>query len=1012
MKLSKLYIVAVTALATMPLASQAQNALGGTIQGVVRSETAPVEGVSVTVSGTSLGALTRADGRYIIANVPAGRRSVRAQRIGFTLRELPVTVVAGQSGTLDIDMKASAVSLDQVVVVGYGTQTRREVSGAVSSVNNSDIASMPVPRVDEALSGLVSGVQVQTTNSQPGSELRIRVRGGNSLNGNNEPLIVVDGVIGADLNQINPNDIESVDVLKDASSTAIYGARAANGVILVTTKRGAPGPVHFDYVGYTGWQNVSKHIDLLTAPQFALLYMRNPNHDKSITFDTLTSASLPTTDWQNAVYQQAPMQNHEVRVSGSNGGTSVMASATLFQQSGIVQQSNFDRGTLRFNLDQNMGTKVKLGTRVTYSHSVNNATRVNDGYGTAGGPVTQMALRYAPTLPVFTADGGYTAPLLPAQTFDNPLAIVNLLQNKSTRDYLLGNLFADIELANQLNFRSSVSYTSNDGLQQRYTSALLRAALGSGQANVDNSTGTTFLSENTLTLRRSYGRNDFTILGGMTAQEFKAASSGSQGIGFTSDLLGYNRINLATTVTASSNSSRERLLSYLSRLNYGYAGKYLFTATIRTDGASKFAVNNKWAVFPSFGAAWRVSDEEFFTKHFKGISELKLRISTGTTGSEGITAYQSLAAWAIGSPYDIGLTRLNNGANPSRNSNPNLKWETTQQTNAGFDMGLFDNRVSLTFDTYKKTTRDLLYAKLVPYYTGYSSYVTNIGSVQNKGTEIGIDTRNHVRAVDVRLGGNISWNRSKVLDLGGDKEFTLDGVNTSLPTFRPAAIVRIGEPLGNYYGYIWDGIFQSAAEAAASGQAGAVAGGMKLHDVTGDGKITADDRVILGNAQPKYTFGQSGQLGWRAFSLSYVLRGVQGVSVVNLNRQGMETPGDNVNQMPDVLNYWTPTNPTNTMTGLGIAPFNGMTSRWVEDGSFVRLQNVTLGWEVPQSVAARINMSNLRVYGSAQNLKTWTNYSWYDPEASSRGTSDLQLGWDDSSYPGVRTFTLGLNVSF
>jgi hypothetical protein len=366
----------------------------------------------------------------------------------------------------------------------------------------------------------------------------------------------------------------------------------------------------------------------------------------------------------------------------------------------------------------------------------------------------------------------------------------------------------------------------------------------------------------------------------------------------------------------------------------------------------------------------------------------------------------------VGSPYDLGTVLYNNGANPSRNANPNLKWETTTQSNGGVDLGLFDNRVSITADVYKKTTNDLLYAKLVPYYTGYASYITNVGSVENKGSEFSIDTRHNVRSVEMRLGGNIAFNRSKVLDLGGDKEFFVNGVNTSLPTFIPGGIVRVGEPLGNYFGYIWDGIFQTAAEAAASGQSGAVAGGMKLHDVNGDGKITTDDRVILGNGQPKYTFGQNGSFSYRAFTLNYLLRGVQGNQVVNLNRQGMETPGDNTNQLRNVLNYWTPGSGIQDMTGIGIAPFNAMTSRWVEDGSFVRLQNVTLGYDLPQRIAARANASNMRVYLSGQNLKTWTKYSWYDPEASSRGTSDLQIGWDDSSYPGVRTYTLGFNVSF
>jgi TonB-linked SusC/RagA family outer membrane protein len=982
----------------------------GSIQGVVRSQGGPLEGVTVSVTGTTLGALTRADGRYIIANVPAGAHTLRISRIGFAQQELPVAVSAGQATPLNVELKSAAVSLDQVVVTGYGSTARRDVTGSIASVSSADIATMPVPRVDQAISGLVAGVQVQTTNAQPGSEMRIRIRGGNSLNGSNEPLIVVDGVIGADLNQINPNDVESVDILKDASATAIYGARGANGVVLVTTKRGTPGAMRFAYSGYTGMQNVSKEIPLLSADEFATLFMRNPNHDKTVTLDTLVSHE--STDWQSTVYTQAPIQSHDVRVSGSNGGTSLMAGATLFQQKGIVRNSTFNRGAVRFNLDQQLGAKILAGTRVAYSRSTSGAIRVNDGYGTAGGPVTMEALRWAPIIPVTNADGTYSAPLLSSQTMDNPLAIVNLLDNHTTTDYLLGNLFANVDLLPNLTFRSSISYTSNNAKQQIYTSRLLRAALGSGQANINGLALANFLAENTLTAHGSRGKHELTVLGGVTAQSSNRDSSIAQGVGFTSDLLGYNRLNLAQTVTAGSSSASERILSGLARLNYGYDGKYLLTASYRADGASKFAENNKWAYFPSVALAWRVSDEPFVHRKFPAISELKLRATAGRTGSDAVAPYQSLAAWSVGSPYDIGTTTFNNGANPSRNANPNLKWETTTQTDAGFDLGLFDNTLSFTADAYKKTTHDLLYAKLVPYYTGYSSYITNIGSVENHGAEFSVDTRHSVRAVEMRLGANISFNRSKVLDLGGDKEFFVNGVNTSLPTFLPAGIVRVGEPLGNFFGYVWDGIFQTAAEAAASGQSGAVAGGMKLRDVNGDGKITTDDRVILGNALPKYTFGQNGSFAYKAFMLNYLLRGSQGQKVVNLNRQGMETPGDNVNQTRNVLNYWTPGSGINDMTGIGIGPFNAMTSRWVEDGSFVRLQNVTLNWEVPQRFAARANMSTLSLYFSGQNLKTWTNYSWYDPEASSRGTSDLQIGWDDSSYPGVRTFTLGVNVGY
>ncbi|HTE44465.1 MAG TPA: SusC/RagA family TonB-linked outer membrane protein, partial [Gemmatimonadaceae bacterium] len=615
MKMLRRCAVALTVLALWSRGSQAQGAGSGgtgTIQGVVRSEAGVLEGVGVTVVGTTLGATTRADGKYTIANVPAGAQTVRAARIGYARVDKTATVASGQIVTVTFDLTAAAVSLDQVVVTGYGSSTRRDVTGSIASVSSADIATMPVPRVDQAISGLVAGVQVQTTNAQPGAEMRIRIRGGNSLNGSNEPLVVVDGVIGADLNQINPNDVETVDVLKDASATAIYGARGANGVIMITTKRGAPGSMRFSYSGYTGSQNVSKHIDLLDADEFAKMFMRNPSHDKTVTLDTtVTHAS---TDWQKSVFGSAPIQSHDLRVSGSSGGTSLMAGASLFQQDGIVTNSTFNRGGVRFNLDQQLGSRLLAGTRVTYTRSTGKAVRVNDGYGTAGGPVTMDALRWSPTIPIRAADGTYSAPLLSSQAMDNPVAIVDLQNNRTTTDYLLGNVYATLELLPELNFRSSISYTSSDGKQQIYTSRLLRAALGSGQANINTAGITNFLAENTLSFHHSVGQSAFTVLGGMTAQSSNRDSTTAQGVGFTSDLLGYNRLNLAQTVIAGSSSASDRLLSGLARVNYDYAGRYLLTATYRADGASKFAANNKWAYFPSFAAAWRVSDEDFFRR--------------------------------------------------------------------------------------------------------------------------------------------------------------------------------------------------------------------------------------------------------------------------------------------------------------------------------------------------------------------------------------------------------------
>jgi len=395
------------------------------------------------------------------------------------------------------------------------------------------------------------------------------------------------------------------------------------------------------------------------------------------------------------------------------------------------------------------------------------------------------------------------------------------------------------------------------------------------------------------------------------------------------------------------------------------------------------------------------------------VSELKLRLSAGRTGNEAIGAYQSLAAWSVGSPYAIGLTTFNNGATLDRITNPNLRWESTNEYDAGLDLGLLENRVSVTVDAYHKTTSDLLYAKQVPYFTGFDSYLANIGKVQNRGLELAIDTRHTVGPLQLRLGGNLSLNRSKVLDLGADREFFLAGANSSLPNIRDGAIVRVGEPLGNFYGYVWDGIFQDSVEAARSGQPGARPGAEKFRDLNGDGVVNSADRTILGNAQPRYLFGLTGVIGYRSLSLSYIVRGALDFQVVNLNRLGMETPGGSTNMLRSVLDYWSPTHHTNAMTGLGIGPDNSrMSSRWIEDGSFVRLQNVTVDWAVPPELTRRFGARQLRLYVSGQNLFTATRYSWYDPEVSSRGTGDRDLGWDDSSYPGTRTVTFGMNVGF
>ena len=1015
MSATRVLLAGVAALIATPRTALAQDTTG-TITGVVRARETEVllYGATVQVVKTRIRVETDAQGAYVLRGLAPGPYHLRAQFLGYAPADTTVLLGGPEQVTLDFRLAPSAIELTPVVSIGYGTVRKKDLTGSASSVNGTDLETNPVERAEQALAGRVPGMQIQTTNAQPDAELRIRVRGGNSLSASNAPLVVIDGVIGADLGLINPNDIETFDILKDASATAIYGARGGNGVIMVTTKSGQ-GPIHLDYSTYIGTQDVTKHIDVLNANQFALLYMRNPSRNKSISFDT--SSSLPTTDWQSLVYRAAPIQNHELRISGSTEDTKLMFSANWYDQQGVLRGSEVTRGSLRFNLDQHVGSRFRLGTRATYSRTVAKDARVNDGYGSAGGPVTMQTLRFAPTIPVYDANGNFSGPLLPGAN-DNPMAIIDLRQDQTTRGYGVGTLFGEYDLVPGLTLRSNLSFTSNNLLGQQYTSRRLQASLNQGQANVNNSNAITWLSENTATLHRTLAKkHDLTLMGGWSAQQTNNTANNAQGVGFTSDELGYNRLNVAQTVTGGSSASRQRLLSFFGRLNYSFAGKYLVTATLRDDGSSKFAVNNKWALFPSAAVAWRASEEPFLHRLAPALSELKVRFSAGRSGSEAIGSYQSLAAWSIGSPYAIGTTTFFNGATISRFANPNLHWETTAQYDLGLDLGLFGDRVTLTADGYDKTTSDLLYNKLLPYFSGFNDYITNIGRIRNRGLELALDTRPSLGAVQVRLGGTLSLNRNKVLDLGGDQEFFLAGANSSLPNIRDGAIVQVGQPLGNFYGYVFDGIFQNQAEVTASKQGTVLAarvGGEKLKDLNGDGQVDPDhDRTILGNAVPRYLFGFTGSVMRKGLSVSWSVRGALDFQVVNLNRLGMETPGGSSNMLTSVLNHWSPTNPTNTMTGIGIGPSsNIMTSRWVEDGSFVRLQNVTVQWELPARWSGHFGMQHLRFYLSAQNILTATRYSWYDPEVSSRGTSDLDLGWDDSSYPGVRTVTVGTNVSF
>ncbi|SDL12348.1 TonB-linked outer membrane protein, SusC/RagA family [Catalinimonas alkaloidigena] len=995
-------------LSSAPVWAQAARTVSGTVTSTSDGQGLP--GVTVIVKGTAQGTTSDLDGKYQIQTTD--NATLVFSSIGFTSQEIPVNGRA----TLDVALAEDTKQLNEVIVVGYGTQKKSDLTGSVASVSSEEIQAIPTPRPDQAIQGRVPGVQVATTSAHPGGTVQIRIRGGNSLQGSNNPLVVIDGMLGGDLQLLNPNDIASVEVLKDASATAIYGSRGANGVIIVTTKQGQAGKVQIDVSSFYGWQQITKKLDMLNAQQHAELLLANPLRP----YTPNDPASYGTgTDWQDQIFQVAPMQSYQLSASGGSEKTRFLVSGNFYDQDGVIKNSNFQRGTFRLNLTQTVNDRLRFGNNITYSRSVNNLVKMNDGYGSQGSPVTMSALRFSPLIAPYDADGTYSPSLLPGDQLDNPLLILSDRIDRRTRNYLLGNAFAEYKILNDLIYKLNFGYILDEDLSERYDSRRLQSALNAGQATIANGRNTNWLLEHTLTYQHTFNqRHDLSGVAGFTAQGIRDVYNRTGGSGFPSDILTYKNLSLASTpLTPASNYTKQTLASFLGRINYSYDSRYLLTLSGRADGSSKFAANNKWAFFPSAALGWRISEEQFM-QHIAAVSNLKVRLSYGITGSQAISPYQSLASFNLGSRYTLGTTTYTNGVQPGRVPNPDLKWETTGQTNVGFDLGLFNNRIDLTADYYDKKTYDLHYSKLLPTYTGYTSQVQNIGSMRNRGLELGLTTRNLIGPFTWTTSANISWNRNEVLELGDDTEFPLNASGGAMGAgFSQTGIIRVGEPVGNFWGYVFDGIFQNEAEADALAQSGAKPGTVRYKDLNQDGKIDNDDKTIIGNALPQYVFGITNQFSYKGFDLSIFLQGVQGNDVLNLNRFYLESVGGSNNALATTLNYWRGEGTSNTIQAPGESP-GEMSTRFVEDGSYVRLRNLVLGYNLPNTVSDKLHLRQLRVYVSAQNLFTWTNYTGYDPEVNSRGGSgstsseNLELGYDNGGYPGVKTYTVGLNLSF
>ena len=987
---------------------------------------AGLPGVTVLVLGTSTGTTTNSDGMFSL-NAPEGSKLVFSF-VGYATQTL--TVAAGMPA-IALSLREDAKQLTEVVVVGYGTQEKADVTGAIGSVSGRDIATQPVADATQAIQGRVAGVTVTQNSGAPGGAggTSVRIRGISSA-GNNSPLYVVDGfplpssdaggnAVENQLNSISPNDIESIDVLKDASATAIYGVRAANGVVIITTKRGKAGKANITVDGYRGVQQVWHKLNLLNAEQYAVINNESriakgdPINPKFADPKSLGAG----TDWQKAVFRpSAVIQNYSLSATGGSEAARYAVSAGYFQQDGTLNGSNFERFTVRANGDVSLNKYVKIGNSLAISHLEDRQLNTgNDEFG-----VLNNVIQTPPTLPVYNPNGTWYEPTATLDNYIEPNPVLQSLitNSKFVRNRILGTFYVELEPLKGLRFRTNVGadliFDNNNGFTPSLGANSPRNSIAGAYSS--SNYNPSYLIENTLTYDRTLAeKHHLTVLLGQSAQQFTYSylSAGRNG---------YVRNDLQTINNGPINASlgnggtgvsppEDRLASYFGRVNYEFAGKYLLSATMRYDGTSAFAPGYQFGFFPGASLGWRLSEESFI-KDISTISNLKLRVGYGKVGNPlnaGRFAY--LATINSGITYPFGPNgAINTGSAPTRSPNLDLRWENNYQANVGVDVGLFGNRLELSADVYDRRSPNLI--SYVPAYlvTGtYESVPTNALSAYNRGFDLSVSTRNIVAE-----GSGLSWNSSlifstfknQISDLGVGAPF--NGTATRTGT----AIVRYdkGQPFGSFYGYVADGLFQTPEDVKSHAtQSGAAPGDIRFKDINGDGKISDLDRAFIGSPIPKFTYGLNNTISWKGFDLNAFIQGSQGNKVYNLNR--VYTEGgltSNGNSSTRVLARWTGAGTSNEVPRAIAGDPNQnlrVSSYFVEDGSYLRLKVLTLGYSLPKAFLNRFGTQTVRVYGTAQNLVTLTKYSGFDPELGSSGI-------DRGIYPQSRVYLAGISLGF
>ena len=993
MKVLKKQLMLTVTLLCYSLIGWAQSQFGN-LSGTVTDESGmPLVGVSVVIKGTNKGVATDFDGKYSLTDVPRGA-VLQFSSVGYQ-----TTDVKANNSQLNIKLAEATQNLDEVVVVGYGTQKKGDVTTAITSVKTKDLEQRPVISAAQAIQGRAAGIQVVQPNGAPGAGLAVRIRGNTSISASNDPLYVVDGIPVQDISSIAPNDIESMQVLKDASSAAIYGSRAANGVVLITTKQGKRNEPKVSVNTYIGVSEIAKKIPSLNTQQYYELM----DETKAVATATLVGLT-DKTDWYKETFRAGFTQNTQLSVSNASDNTKYYLSAGHTKEDGIIRSSFFERYNVRLNLETKMRQWLTFETNLSYADYESNGIISGLGANRAGVVLSVINTpHYAPIWSEKTGEEGWYYYDFKGANLSHPVENIsrradNLLKNNR----FVGSGSAIVQLMKGLRYKSTIAIDRLSSKENRFTDPKLtsygRRNYGEAADIRKNNTLLTF--DNILTFDKTFSKHNLSLLAGTSFTNAKMDASEMYATHFlTSDI---KTLNAANKIGQGSITNAEEwsMMSYLGRLSYNYDSKYLLTANFRADGSSKLAPGKRWGYFPSVSVGWRLSRESFLS-NIEWLSELKLRGGWGQTGNQaGISSYAYLQRYKIARQNWWG-----NGANanamitltPNSFSNPNLTWETTTQSNIGLDVALFKNRLAFAIDAYIKNTTNLLMEVPLPATSPVPSIYRNEGEMTNKGIEFSVDSRNLTGELEWNTNFNISLNRNKLNKLSLQKVYYY--ASTSEATSEQVVRITEGQPLGKFWGLISEGVDPQT-------------GDIKYKDLNGDGRITVSDKTYIGDPNPDFTFGFTNDFSYKNFTLSVFFQGSYGNDIYNASRIETEGMYDGKNQSTAVLNRWKKRGDITDIPRAVKGTDNiKASSRWVEDGSYLRLKTLTLAYNLPTQALQQYGIRKVQPYLTAQNLWTLTNYKGFDPEVN-EGLSGPTMGIDWGTYPQTKSFIFGLNIEF